>query len=113
MAVHGSLLLLLLLLGCVCLQAQQLSTVDQQQLEADQSAAVEREDFETAAALDEQLQVGISNLWLFGLVLLYICLAGTAALSHTQSRGTSCCALLSLAHGSFTWCLCRIHRIPL
>jgi hypothetical protein len=43
------------------LQAQQLSAVDQQQLEAKQAAAVEREDFETAAALDEQLQVGRVN----------------------------------------------------
>jgi len=34
-----------------------LSDVEQQQLEADQAAAVEREDFEAAAAIDEQLQV--------------------------------------------------------
>jgi hypothetical protein len=48
-------------------QAQQLSGVEQVRLEADQAAAVEREDFEAAAALDEQLQVrlwvGRHDLW--------------------------------------------------
>jgi hypothetical protein len=37
---------------------QQLSDADQMRLEAEQAAAVEQEDFESAAALDEQLQVG-------------------------------------------------------
>lgn len=41
----------------MCVQVHSLSDVEQQQLEADQAAAVEREDFEAAAAIDEQLQV--------------------------------------------------------
>lgn len=39
------------------IQVRQLSEVQVRQLEGDQAAAVEREDFEAAAVLDEQLQV--------------------------------------------------------
>lgn len=57
------LLLLLLLLWLVLLQVHQLSDVEQKQLEADQAAAVEREDFEAAAVVDEQLQVNETDHW--------------------------------------------------
>jgi hypothetical protein len=89
------LLLLLLLLDCLCLQAQQLSTVDQQQLEADQAAAVEQEDFETAATLDEQLQVGGSSLCLFGLVLPNLFGSHCSLVTHTEFGSQLLCVAVA------------------